>query len=84
LDDVFGKLTIGILIVQDILAMLLLILLSSLPTSGETVHRGVFGGMLLMKLVLVVGVTYILIKYILPRLVSFVAQSQEFLLVFAI
>lgn len=39
LDDVFGKLTIGILIVQDMLAMLLLILLSSLPQSGETVHR---------------------------------------------
>jgi predicted Kef-type K+ transport protein len=39
LDDVFGKLTIGILIVQDMLAMLLLILLSSLPGAGESVAR---------------------------------------------
>jgi len=39
LDDVFGKLSIGILIVQDILAMLLLILLSSLPGAGESVAR---------------------------------------------
>ncbi len=84
LDDVFGKLTIGILIVQDILAMLLLILLSSLPGVGESIARWSFAGMLLFKLGAVIGVTYLLIRYILPRLVSFVAQSQEFLLVFAI
>jgi Kef-type K+ transport system membrane component KefB len=40
--------------------------------------------MLILKLGAVIGVTYLLIKYVLPRLVSFVAQSQEFLLVFAI
>jgi len=84
LDDVFGKLSIGILIVQDILAMLLLILLSSLPGAGESVARWSFAGMLILKLGAVVGVTYLLIRYVLPRLVSFVAQSQEFLLVFAI
>jgi Kef-type K+ transport system membrane component KefB len=84
LDDVFWKLTIGILIVQDMLAMLLLILLSSLPGAGESVARWSFAGMLILKLGAVIGVTYFLIRYILPRLVSFVAQSQEFLLVFAI
>lgn len=84
LDDVFGKLTIGILIVQDILAMLLLILLSSLPGSGENVARWAFAGMLILKLAAVIVITYLLIRYVLPRLVSFVAQSQEFLLVFAI
>ena len=84
LEDVFGKLSIGILIVQDIVAMLLLIGLSSLPQWWESVHRWLFAGMLSLKLLWVIVVTYILVKYVLPRMVSFVAQSQEFLLVFAI
>lgn len=84
LDDVFGKLSIGILIVQDMIAMLLLIILSSLPQAGESVHRWMFSVILLIKLLGVIIVTYLLIKYVLPRMVSFVAQSQEFLLVFAI
>lgn len=84
LEDVFWKLTIGVLIVQDMIAMLLLIILSSLPGAGESVARWTFAGMLILKILAVIGVTYLLIRYVLPRLVSFVAQSQEFLLVFAI
>lgn len=35
LNELYGKISIGMLIVQDIIAMLLLMLLSSLPSAGE-------------------------------------------------
>ena len=84
LDDVFGKLSIGVLIVQDIIAMLLLIVLASLPSGGESISWLPFIMILISKIIVVIGVVYLLIRYVLPRMVSFVAQSQEFLLVFAI
>lgn len=84
LDESFGKLTVGILIVQDMVAMLTLIILSSLPSDGGSIIWSSFVGFLVVKVFLIITVSYFLIKYVLPRVVTFVAESQEFLLIFAI
>lgn len=84
LDELFGKISIGILIVQDMIAMLVLVILSSLPTTWVEVYRWEFALVLFLKLLLVMWVTYLITRYILPHVLAFVAQSQEFLLIFAI
>ena len=38
LEELYGKISIGMLIVQDLIAMLFMMILSSLPTSGEEVQ----------------------------------------------
>jgi Kef-type K+ transport system membrane component KefB len=84
LDELYGKISIGMLIVQDIIAMVILMVLASLPVDGAAINRGIFSGILLAKMAVVGLVVYMLTKYILPRIMWYVAQSQEFLLLFSI
>lgn len=84
MDELFGKISIGMLIVQDIIAMLILMILASLPAAGIEVNWFEFSGVLVAKIFLVGAVTYILTKYILPKILSYVATSQEFLLIFTL
>jgi len=84
LDELYGKISIGMLIVQDIIAMVILMVLASLPVDGAAVNRWIFSGMLLGKIAAVGLVVFLLTKYVLPRIMWHVAKSQEFLLLFSI
>lgn len=84
MDELFGKISIGMLIVQDIIAMLILMILASLPAAGVEVDWLSFSGVLVAKLFLVGAITYILTKYVVPKILSYVATSQEFLLIFTL
>lgn len=84
MDELFGKVSIGMLIVQDIIAMLIVMTLSSLPAPGVEVVWLSFVLVLLVKILLVAGVTYALSRYVLPKLLPMIANSQEFLLIFTI
>jgi Kef-type K+ transport system membrane component KefB len=84
LDELYGKISIGMLIVQDIIAMVILMVLASLPVDGAVTNRWVFSGVLLGKMAAVAIVAYLLTKYVLPRVMWYVAKSQEFLLIFSI
>lgn len=84
LDELYGKISIGMLIVQDIIAMVILMVLASLPVDGAAVNRGAFSGILLGKMAVVWLVVFALTKYVLPRIMWHVAKSQEFLLLFSI
>ncbi len=39
LDELYGKISIGMLIVQDIIAMVILMILASLPVDGAAINR---------------------------------------------
>ncbi len=82
MDELFGKISIGMLIVQDIIAMLILMILVSLPVGEVDVNWISFSGILLAKIFLVGALTYIVTKYIVPKVLSYIATSQEFLLIF--
>ncbi|MBI4359793.1 MAG: cation:proton antiporter [Candidatus Jacksonbacteria bacterium] len=81
LRTLYGKISIGFLLVQDLVAISLLVALSSLPSGGAPslqiafilARTGVF-----LLLLLVVSV------YILPRVCRFFAGSQESLLLFSL
>lgn len=79
--QLYAKLTTGILLVQDVVATLLLIVVSglgsgSLPLPELSVTLG-------LAILLGIGV-YIAGTYILPKFEKFISDSQEFLFLFSI
>ena len=77
LDTLYGRITIGILLVQDFLALFILVFLSSLNQNSSYLTL-IF--LLLKFLVLIIGVLLIS-KFVLPKIFSFAANSQELLLI---
>lgn len=79
-DTLHGKISIGLLIVQDLIAMLILTIVSTTARSPGfmpillTVIKGAF---LFISL-------FAISKFLLPRFMDFIARSQEFLLVFSV
>jgi Kef-type K+ transport system membrane component KefB len=84
MDELYGKISVWMLIVQDIIAMIILMILSSLPSWWAEVNRWIFTFTIVLKIIWVILFTYLITKYVLPRLVWSIAKSTEFLLIFAI
>jgi len=83
LDKLYGKISVGFLLVQDFVAILVLIVISSIGHGGSS---GV-GELFLMTLLKGMGIMAILgpISYfLLPKLEKFLSKSQEFLFLFSI
>lgn len=81
LDKLFGKISIGFLLVQDLIAIIILIVASSFSkggAAGGALLSTLIGGIVVFALILPIS------YYLLPRLTTFFAKSQEFLFVFAI
>lgn len=79
LDALYGKISVGFLVVQDIVAIIILIVISSLKDGfniGVLINIGI--GIFLIIFLSIISI------YLLPRFVKFVAKSQEFLLLFSI
>ncbi|WP_143962512.1 cation:proton antiporter [Litoribacter populi] len=83
IDSLHGQIAIGFLIVQDIVVILVMIVLSAMGQSegesfwddmGQTLFAGAVLGLL----------TFIAMKFVIPRLSMFLAKSQELLTLFAI
>ncbi len=81
IDKLYGRIAIGFLIVQDIIAIFVLMVISSTVSSFNVttqVLTTVFKGIGLLFLLFVIG------AYVLPRILDRVAKSQEFLLLFSV
>jgi len=81
LEKLYGKISIGFLLVQDLVAILILIVVSSLASgagAGDILFSTIIKGIILVAIL--IPISY----YILPKLSDFFAKSQEFLFVFAI
>jgi Kef-type K+ transport system membrane component KefB len=81
LDTLYGRISVGFLLVQDFIAMLLLLALSSVDT-GETTDRVLL--LILLKVVVLVPTFWFVSAKILPRVLHFVARSQEMLFIFSV
>jgi len=81
IDTLYGRISIGFLIVQDLVAILILMIISS-SLSGEDLISKAFEtfviGISLFTFVLFIGISLI------PKLTTYIAKSQEFLLLFSI
>jgi Kef-type K+ transport system membrane component KefB len=81
IEKLYGKISIGFLLVQDIFAIILLMVISSFSGGSGITNFSI--QYLLLGLMLIGG--FILISiYILPKLSAFFAKSQEFLFLFSI
>lgn len=81
LESLYGRIAIGFLIVQDIIAILMLVVLSSYSADANPLSLVITsvlkGGGLLFAV-------YIFSKYALPGITKNIAKTQEFLLLFSI
>lgn len=82
-NRLYGKISIGFLIVQDILAVLILMVVSSIAGSQGTnitfeIIKTVLVGIVLVVIFFLIGL------YVLPRFTKFLAKSQELLILFSI
>lgn len=77
----YGKVAVGVLIVQDVAASLALVFISASGTGGGNAH----GALLLVAKGLGLGAVLVLVGgYIMPRLGKWFASAQELLYIFAI
>ncbi len=83
LNKLYGKIAVGFLIVQDIVATLILLFVSSL-TGATSQNFFDLTGLLLLKGFLVFISLYIVSVYVIPKLSKFLAGSQEILFLFSI
>lgn len=86
LDSLYGRIAVGIFLVQDLVVIVVLTLLSGLGTPEEFTFSAVaggiaqaFGGMLLL-----LGVALVAARYVLPRIFGWIAASPEALLVWSL
>lgn len=81
LDKLYGKISVGFLLVQDLIAILILIIISSF-SGGENAGNVIFS--ILAKGAIAFLVLFAFSYYVLPRISFFFAKSQEFLFIFAV
>lgn len=83
IDSLHGQISIGFLIVQDMVVILVMIFLSALnaPTSGSVFSEVIF---VVLKGIGFLGFVGLTMRYALPFIVSKLAKSQELLILFAI
>ena len=85
LGKLYGKISIGILLVQDIVATIALLAISVIG-NGEATSIG-FGATifdLLAKGSIAFAVLYLISKFVLPKLSNYLAHSQELLFLFSL
>lgn len=82
-ESTFGRLSIGILIIQDVIVMLLFIALWAINNAWWQWWLEI-AWILLAKIIGIWAWMYILSKYIIPKVTSIIAKSSEFLFLFAI
>lgn len=84
-NKIYAKISIGMLLVQDIIATLVLLFLSISGSSLISENSGAILNILflLVKGLLFFVLIYYLSRYILPKFLNFLAKSQELLFLFS-
>lgn len=84
LGELYGKISIGFLLVQDLFATLVLLFVSVWGSSKGDVNLLEMTSFLFLKGAVFFVVLYLASRYFLPKLLNFLADSQELLFLFAI
>lgn len=84
IDSLHGRIAVGFLIVQDLAVVIAMMVMSAMRSDGGEGSLLALTGSLALRLGIAVAGMYLLMRYVLPRVVDRMAQSQELLLIFAI
>lgn len=82
LEASYGRYVIGLLLVQDIIAVLIMIFLNTSDIHGEIWYKTVIATA--SKGMLLAGVVFLMARYLLPAIMDRVAKSAELLFIFTI
>ncbi|MCX6779394.1 MAG: cation:proton antiporter [Candidatus Magasanikbacteria bacterium] len=80
-ETIYGKYTIGLLLIQDLIALLIMVAIGLLKVGGEVTQTLVF---LIAKGIWAIFFIYLFSKYFLPRFLDRIAHSSELLFIFTI
>lgn len=83
-DSLHGRIAVGFLIVQDIAVVVAMLLLGSYQGNEGDVSLWRLAAEIALKIVAALAAVALLMRYALPRVMHFLAQSQDLLLVFAV
>ena len=83
IDSLHGRIAVGFLIVQDFAVVVAMMAMSALRGAGDGSGWDVALS-LAGRVAAAVVVTYVVMRYVLPRIVALMARSQELLLIFAV
>ncbi len=83
MESTSGRLSIGILIVQDLLVMLLILWMATFKSVEHAPSMIIIVGLIAKVIWLAVGL-YFISKYFIPRITKKIAESQEYLFLFSI
>lgn len=83
IDSLHGQIAIGFLIVQDIVVVLVMIVLSAINTEAGQSLSWIIGAVTIKGLLLL-SITGVMMRWVLPGLSGYLASSQELLVLFAI
>lgn len=85
IDSLHGRIAIGFLIVQDIMVILTMIGLSALGagTAGEDSLAGEIAWVAIVGVLFLIGIG-LMMRYVLPRVLTVLARSSELLILFSI
>jgi Kef-type K+ transport system membrane component KefB len=83
LNKLYGKISIGFLLVQDIIATLILLVVSTFSLQQSYNIVNTFVG-LLGKGIGIILILFIISRYIIPKVSNYFASSQELLFIFSI
>jgi len=84
LDSLHGRIAVGFLIVQDLAVVIAMMVMSTLRGDGGEGSLLDLGTSLALRIGVAAAGMYLLMRYVLPKVVDRMAQSQELLLIFAI
>ena len=86
LNKLYGRISIGFLLVQDLVAAFLLIIVPIIATYNINGDGNFFGiiSLLVLRGVFIVSVVYFIARMIFPKLFNFLAKNQEVLFIFSI
>lgn len=84
IDSLHGRIAVGFLIVQDLAVVVAMMVMSALRGDGGGGSLLALAGSLSLRIAVAAVGLYVLMRYILPKVVDRMAQSQELLLIFAI
>jgi Kef-type K+ transport system membrane component KefB len=83
IDSLHGQIAVGFLIVQDLAVVLAMMTMSAFGQTADAAALEIIGSIALRAATAAV-LLYVLMRFVLPRLVDIIARSQELLLIFAI
>lgn len=81
-DTIYGRYTIGLMLVQDVIAVILVIALGMMQ--GEGGGGSMTIALLIVKLALALAGLYLISRYFLPKVLDKIADSSELLFLFTL